>query len=293
MPSEAFDNLVSMFKAQRTGTVPPWPDLRTNFDMLGQMVPVAEGVEVQPTTLAGMKAERLSVPIAPKEKVILYLHGGGYCIGSVDSHRPIAAALAAASKVTVVLPEYRLAPEDPFPAAVDDALAAYRALLEEGFAANDIVVGGESAGGGLTVALMIALRDAGGPLPAGAFLISPWCDMNGLGDVSPEALDVDFLRPEQIAAFTEAYIPDGKIDALNSPATADLRGLPPLLIQGGEHEILVSQIRKLADKAKADGVDVTVDIASQMFHAWPLFAMLPEAQEATAEIASFVSARLS
>jgi epsilon-lactone hydrolase len=293
MPSPEFENLVQMFKAQRTDAAPTVPELRTAFDMLGQMMPVAEGVEIEQTELAGLPTDRLAVPGADEERVLLYLHGGGYCIGTRASHRPVASALAKASGLPVLLPEYRLAPEDPFPAAVDDARRAYEALLQT-YAPERIVVAGESAGGGLTAALIVNLRDEGRPLPAAVALLSPWCDLNGLGDVSDEALDIDFLRPEALTLFVDSYAPgDARTNPLASPGTADLTGLPPMLIQAGECEILLDMGRRIAAQAKDCGVDVTLEVEPGMFHAWHLFTVLPESADSIARIASFFRDRLN
>jgi acetyl esterase/lipase len=293
MPSAEFENLVQMFKAQRTDAEPTVPELRTAFDLLGQMMPVAEGVHVEETTLGGLPTDRLTVDGADTDRVLLYLHGGGYCIGTHESHRPVASALAKATGIPVLLPEYRLAPEAPFPAAVEDARAAYDELLET-FAPDRIVVAGESAGGGLTAALLVSLRDDGRPLPAAAALLSPWCDLNGLGDVSDEAMDLDFLRPEALTLFVDSYAPgDSRSHVLASPGTADLTGLPPLLVQAGECEILLDMGRRLASQAKDCGVDVTLEVEPGMFHAWHLFTVLPESADSVARVASFFRDRLT
>jgi epsilon-lactone hydrolase len=288
MASPEFENLVQMFKAQRTDASPTIPELRVGFDMLGQMMPVAEGVRIEETTLAGLATDRLATADADAERVLLYLHGGGYCIGTRASHRPTAAAFAKATGITVLLPEYRLAPEARFPAAVDDARAVYEALLET-YAAERIVLAGESAGGGLTAALLVNLRDDGRPLPAAAAVISPWCDLRSLGDVSDEALETDFLRPEALRVFTDNYAANEADRALPlcSPVAADLAGLPPLLVAAGGREILCDQDRRLAARATECGVDVTLDIEAEMFHAWTLFTVLPEAQATIAKIAAF------
>lgn len=292
MPSQEFENLVQMFRAQRTDAAPTIPDLRTGFDMLGQMMPTAEGVTIEEIRLGGLPADRLTTTDADTKRVLLYLHGGGYCIGTRASHRPIASALAKAIGIVVLLPEYRLAPEAPFPAAVNDARIAYEALTKD-VPPQRVAVAGESAGGGLTLALLISLRDAGLPLPAAAAVISPWCDLTGLGDVTQEQLDTDFLTPEVLEFFRDNYAkPDDCSQALCSPATADLTGLPPLLVQTGEREILLDQDRRLASQAKDCGVDVTLEVEPGMFHAWPLFTVLPEAQASTARLASFLRDRL-
>lgn len=293
MASPEFENLVGMFKAQRGGdqapAEPSIAELRTGFDMLGAMMPIADGVQIGETKLAELVTDRLATPDADADRVLLYLHGGGYCIGTRASHRPVAAALAKATGVTVLLPEYRLAPEAPFPAAVDDARAIYEALLET-YAPERIVIAGESAGGGLTAALLVNLRDDGRPMPAAAAVISPWCDLSALGDVSDEALETDFLRPEALSLFVDNYAPNtgDRSLPLCSPGTADLSGLPPLLVLAGGREILCDQDRRLAARAKECGVDVTLDVHPEMFHAWTLFTVLPEAQASIDQIAAFL-----
>ncbi len=289
MPSAEFENLVQMFQAQRTGDTPSIPELRTGFDMLGQMMPMADGVQIAETTLGGLATDRLATPDADDSRVLLYLHGGGYCIGTRASHRPIASALAKATGIGVLLPEYRLAPEAPFPAAVEDARAVYEELLTT-YAPERIVVAGESAGGGLTAALLVNLRDEARPLPAAAVVISPWCDLTALGDVSDVALATDFLTPDVLVVFAANYAASEGERALPlcSPGTADLAGLPPLLVLAGANEILCSQDERLAARAKECGVDVTLEVEPDMFHAWPLFTVLPEAQATIERIAAFV-----
>jgi epsilon-lactone hydrolase len=299
MPSEQFNNMVQMFKMQRNAA-PAGPinvvELRQGFEMLGQMMPAVEGVSITDIDVAGMPASRIEPEGASDDRVILYLHGGGYCIGSKNSHAPLVANLSKAAGVTAVLPEYRLGPEDPYPAAVDDAIAAYDWVLAQGYAPSKIAVAGESAGGGLTGALLVRLRDEGKALPSSATLISPWCDLTGLGEPTEAQLDTDFLRPEQIEFFTNSYAPvaEHRPDPTCSPGVADLTGLPPLLIQVGGKEILCGMGERMAARAKDAGVDVTLDVEPDMFHAWPLFAgALPESDEAIARIASFMKSRFS
>lgn len=251
-----------------------------------------------------IKVERVSVPVAPAEwlrppgamagRVVLYLHGGGYVIGSPRSHRHLAAAIAAAGQASALLLDYRLAPEHPYPAAVDDATAAYRWLLEQGVAPDHIVIGGDSAGGGLTVATLLALRDAGLPLPAGGACISPWVDLtfSGASYRTRAAVDPIVTRPG-IDEMARAYL--GATPArtpLASPLFADLRGLPPLLIHVGSDEVLLDDAVQLADRAKAAGVDTTLEVWDRMIHVWHWFLpMLDEAQRAVDGIGRFIRAR--
>ena len=251
-----------------------------------------------------VKVERVSAPVAPAEwlrppgaaagRVVLYLHGGGYVIGSPRSHRHLAAAVAAAGQASALLLDYRLAPEHPYPAAVDDATAAYRWLLDQGIAPGHIVIGGDSAGGGLTVATLLALREARLPLPAGGVCISPWVDLtfSGASYRTRAAVDPIVTRPG-IDKMARAYL--GATSArtpLASPLFADLRGLPPLLIHVGSDEVLLDDAVQLADRAKAAGVDATLEVWDRMVHVWHWFLpMLDEAQSAVDGIGRFIRTR--
>ena len=251
-----------------------------------------------------VKVERVSAPVAPAEwlrppgaaagRVVLYLHGGGYVIGSPRSHRHLAAAVAVAGQASALLLDYRLAPEHPYPAAVDDATAAYRWLLDQGIAPGHIVIGGDSAGGGLTVATLLALRDARLPLPAGGVCISPWVDLtfSGASYRTRAAIDPIVTRPG-IDEMARAYL--GATAArtpLASPLFADLRGLPPLLIHVGSDEVLLDDAVQLADRAKAAGVDATLEVWDRMVHVWHWFLpMLDEAQSAVDGIGRFIRTR--
>ena len=251
-----------------------------------------------------VKVERVSAPVAPAEwlrppgaaagRVVLYLHGGGYVIGSPRSHRHLAAAVAVAGQASALLLDYRLAPEHPYPAAVDDATAAYRWLLDQGIAPGHIVIGGDSAGGGLTMATLLALREARLPLPAGGVCISPWVDLtfSGASYRTRAAVDPIVTRPG-IDEMARAYLGATAARApLASPLFADLRGLPPLLIHVGSDEVLLDDAVQLADRAKAAGVDATLEVWDRMVHVWHWFLpMLDEAQSAVDGIGRFIRTR--
>ncbi len=251
-----------------------------------------------------IKVERVSAPVAPAEwlrppgaapgRVVLYLNGGGYVIGSPRSHRHLAAAIAAASEAAGLLLDYRLAPEHPFPAAVEDATAAYRWLLEQGVAPDRIVIGGDSAGGGLTVATLVALRDSAVPRPAGGVCISPWTDLTMSGATYRTRAQSDPIvsRPG-IDDLARAYLgATSPRTPLASPLFADLRDLPPLLIHVGSDEVLLDDAVELAARAKAAGVDATLEVWDRMIHVWHWFLpMLDEAQAAIDAIGRFVRTR--
>ena len=268
---------------------------RAQYERAERVFPTPPDVKVDIVMTPERPAEWLMPPGASMDTVVLYLHGGGYVIGSPRSHRHLAAAIARAAGTRALLLDYRLAPEHPFPAAVEDAVAAYQWLLREGIAAARIVLAGDSAGGGLTVATLLALRDRGLPRPAGGVCISPWVDLtnSAASYVSKAAVD-PMVTLENIALLTQAYIGTGDPkQPLVSPLYADLRGLPPLLVQVGSDEVLVDDAHALGVRARAAGVDVTVHEWPQMIHVWHWFlSMLDEAEQAIAEIAGFVRARV-
>ncbi|MGH9676801.1 MAG: alpha/beta hydrolase, partial [Candidatus Acidiferrum sp.] len=225
----------------------------------------------------------------PGDVALLYLHGGGYFGCSAETHRPITCSFAREG-FRVYAPDYRLAPEHPFPAAVEDALAAYRGLRELGFAGERIVVGGESAGGGLTLALLLALRDKGEELPAAAILFSPWTDLAATGDsIQNNSKRCAMFDGADIAPTARHYV--GNADPKNplvSPLYGDLRGLPPMVIHVGADEVLLDDSTRLAEKARAAGVAVELKIWPVVPHAWQLAPhKIPEARQSLREAAEF------
>jgi acetyl esterase/lipase len=239
-------------------------------------------------------------PVAPDHRAragcILYLHGGGYFAMSARTHRAVTTRLAAWSETRLFALDYRLAPEHPFPAALEDALAAWRALIAAGTPPSRIVVAGDSAGGGLAVALMVALRDAEDGLPAAAVLFSPWTDLAATGNSIVDNNEADPLFFGQWVAWAARhYLAEtGATNPLASPVYADLTGLPPLLIQVGDSEVLLDDSRRVADNAKRCGVVVTVQVWPGVPHAWQIFAsILPEARAALRDAGAFIRATLT
>ena len=270
-------------------------EARSLYDKAQYVFELPEGVGVQTTEVGGVPAE-IVTPSDGGAGTFLYLHGGGYAIGSPASHRHLIAALATACRTRAVALDYRRAPEDPFPAAVDDALAGYRGLLDAGTAPGSIVIGGDSAGGGLTAATLIAIREAGLARPAAGVCISPWADLtNEAPSYRTHAERDPLVFQEDIDRWGRAYL--GGADPrtpLASPLHADLSGLPPLLIQVGSEEVLLDDSRGLANRCEAAGVEVTLEVWEGMIHVWHWFGeYLDEAGEAVARIAGFVNARLS
>jgi acetyl esterase/lipase len=267
---------------------------RAQYERAEKFSPTPPDVKVEHVTAPAVPAEWLSAPGARSDAAVLYLHGGGYVIGSPRSHRHLAAAIGAAAQAPVLLPEYRLAPEHPFPAAVDDAVAAYRWLLGRALAPRRLVIAGDSAGGGLTVATLLALRDAGLPLPGGGVCISPWVDLTCGGESYTTRADADpIVKRQSVADMATAYLAgrDAKTP-LASPLFADLRGLPPLLIHVGDDEVLLDDAVRIAERARKAGVEATLEVSDKMVHVWHwFFPMLDEGQAAIDRIGEFVRAR--
>ena len=280
-------------------TLPPMreqsvEEARQMYDKARYVFALPDGVEVERDAVGGVPAE-IVTPAEHGAGVLLYLHGGGYAIGSPVSHRHLVAALAAASRTRAFALDYRRAPEHPFPAAVDDALAGYRGLLDTGTAPRSIVVGGDSAGGGLTVAALLAIRDAGLELPAAGVLISPWTDLtNESGSYRTRADRDPLVFKEDIDRWRDAYLAGADPRTpLASPLHADLSGLPPLLVQVGSEEVLLDDSRKLAERCEAAGVEATLEIEDGMIHVWHWFGeYLDEAGSAVRRIGEFVAGRL-
>jgi epsilon-lactone hydrolase len=251
---------------------------------------ISKEVHCQPAIINGIAAEWIICPTA-KESMILYLHGGAYALGSINSHREYLSRLALATQQKVLAINYRLAPEHPFPAALEDSLMAYRWLLSQGFDSSDIVIAGDSAGGGLTLATLVSLRDAGDPLPACAVCISPWVDLTLSGkSMHKKALVDPLLSSIILKIYSKHYAGDFETNnPLISPLFADLKGLPPLLIHVGTNEILLDEAIQISEKARLAGVNVTLETWEGMFHVFQIIPFLPETKTSFGHIAKFIS----
>jgi monoterpene epsilon-lactone hydrolase len=246
---------------------------RRDIDARGRQYRLAADITVEPVKANGVGAEWTATPEADRSKAIFYLHGGGYVIGSLDSHRHLAAEVGRAARARTLALEYRLAPEHPFPAAVEDAVAGYRFLLAGGVQPGGITIAGDSAGGGLVVAAMLAIRDAGLPQPACGWAISPWVDMEAIGDsMTSKAATDPTVQKAGILEMAMHYL--NGVDPrspLAAPIYADLKGLAPLLIQVGAAETLLDDAIRLAQVAGAADVAVDLQIWPEMVHVWHIY----------------------
>jgi epsilon-lactone hydrolase len=255
---------------------------------------IPENVRIEPVKVQDMVAEWIIADGAPAEKVIFYIHGGGFMSGSCLTHRGHVAKFVAGSGIKALLFEYRLAPEHPYPAAVDDCVAAYRWLLDQGYSPSNVVICGESAGGTLTLATLVALRDLGIPLPNAGVSMSPVTDLTCSAPSFTTNFKNDIAPFNSWIIWTRYYIADND-PALPwlSPQMADLSGLPPLLLIVGSHEIHLDDTVNFAKKAERQGTEVTLVVAEGMVHAFPLLSPLfPEAKQAMADICAYIRRRL-
>jgi len=271
-----------------------WAERRTRLDAIGAVPPAAD-IRLEAVDADGVPAEWSLAPGSDAAQVLMYLHGGGYCSGSIVSHRGMVTEVGRAAKVRTLAVGYRLAPEHPFPAALEDALAVYGFLLGHGIAAEKIAIGGDSAGGGLTLATLISLRDAGRPLPGCAWLVSPWVDLKMTGASITEKADVDpLIQKVYLEELASAYLagadPTGP---LVSPLNANLSGLPALLVQVGSDETLLDDAVRIVRKAAGADVAVSLEVWPHMIHAWHLWAAeLADARRAIASAGAFIHAHL-
>jgi acetyl esterase/lipase len=265
---------------------------RSRLEKLSRFITTPNGVSVSELSANGVQAALFDLADS-KPGIVLYLHRGAYAVGSVTSHRKFLARLAKACQMKVLAIDYRLAPEHPFPAALQDALAAYQWLFSRGYAPSNIVIAGDSAGGGLAIAALISLRDGKLPLPACAVCISPWVNLSGAEKKSNNKHD-PLLNPAILDLYARYYI--GQANASNpliSPVFADLEGLPPILIQAGTNEILLSQIEEFYEKARQASVEITLDRWQGMFHVFQIIPILPETKLSLKKIANFIRNKIS
>lgn len=288
------------FKLKRRATI----DWNTSVPKLRQKIEKSSGFlgkipakfELSPVRIDGLYAEWILPPETAKDKVILYFHGGAYATGSCLAHRPIVAKFVKGSGIGALVFDYRLAPEHPFPAALEDSVAAYHWLLAQGVLPSRIVFMGDSSGGGLCFATLLALKDKSIPLPAAAVALSPWTDLKNNGESWIRNAKVDTLswKNSQIV-FAKYYAKDSDPGLpLISPLYGDLHGLPPVLIYVGGDELLLDDSTRFAEKAKKAGVDVRLRIGQGLFHCYPACSPLfPEARQAMDEICAFIKTHIN
>jgi epsilon-lactone hydrolase len=273
-----------------------WPERRKRLDDVGSVWPVADDVTLSAVDVSGMQGEWSMVPGSDPSRVLMFFHGGGYCSGSILSHRRLVTEAGRAAGVRTLALGYRLAPEHPFLAAYDDALNAWRFLREQNISAGHIAIAGDSAGAGLTVALISQLRHADEELPGCAWLISPWTDLTLSGSTlaSKDAVD-PLMHRQYLNELADAYLPVGmdRKDPRVSPLYAGLSGFPPMLIQVGSAETLLDDATRVAAAAGAADVRLTLEIWPNMIHAWPLWnAGLEPGRRALANAGAFIREHL-
>lgn len=297
MSSDELKTVNELLRAGRAVAPPAsWEERRAGMEAALAAFPRADGVMLQPFRINNIDAEWQARRDVREDAVLLYLHGGGYAAGSIATHRPLTTEIAAGFNGRVLSLGYRLAPEHPCPAAIEDALAAYRWLVDDqGIPASNIVIAGDSAGGGLTIATLVAIRDAGLSAPAGGWCLSPWVDLTvSSGTMTSKADDDLMITADALNAYAAAYAPGGDVkDPRATVLNASLRGLPPLLIQVGTAERLLDDAVALAGKAGAEDVAVTLETWPGQPHVFHIFAaMLGEARAAIAGATNWANARI-
>ncbi len=268
---------------------------RTLLENSAKVFKVDPGTRISPVSVDHVPGAWITPDKTSSNHVILYLHGGGFMGGSINTHKDLGARIAAAAGVRLLMPEYRLAPEHPFPAGLTDAVTAYTWLLDHHVSPEHLVVAGDSAGGGLAMSLLLKLKQENIPLPRAAVLISPWADLACTGDSHQLNLGKDPMLNSKLLVSTAAHYADKAqlSHPLVSPIHGDLSGLCPLLIQVGSWEVLLNDSVTLAARAKEAGVEVTLEIWDEMFHVWHYFARyMDQARDAIDGIGEWISARL-
>jgi epsilon-lactone hydrolase len=273
-----------------------WGERRQRLDEVGSIWSAATDVKLEPVDLGGVPGEWSSVAGSDASRVLMFFHGGGYCSGSIRSHRRLVTEAGRSAGIRTLAVGFRLAPEHPFPAAIEDAVTAWQFLRQQGIAARHIAIGGDSAGGGLTLVLNNRLRDADEELPGCVWLVSPWTDLTMSGSTLITKDNVDpIIHKGYLGELADAYVPLGidRKDPRVSPLYADLKGLPPILVQVGSAETLLADATRFAAAAGAADVSVTLEIWPHMIHAWPMWnADLKPGRSALAHAGAFMRAHL-
>ena len=296
MASPELAQLVARLRATKISGAQPIEEMRVSWDKFATAFPPAPDLSFASVNAGGVPSEWVSAPGADESRIVLYLHGGGYCIGNLASCRNFAGRASRAAGARVLSVGYRLAPENPCPAALQDALASYRWLLDQGIPSTRIALLGDSAGGGLALATAVSLRDANDPLPAAIVAVGPITDQSKESPSMKERAHLDpIVTYEGSLTNARRYVGQhGDLkNSLASPLYAALEGLPRMLILVGTHECLFDDSTRFASKAKAAGVRVELDIWEDMIHDWPLFAdVLPEGREAIEKMGRYIRAAI-
>jgi epsilon-lactone hydrolase len=293
VPSEQYTAVVKLLFERDTSHM-SIQERRDAYEEGARAVPAPADITFTDVDAGGVPSEWSIAPGATDERVVLYLHGGAYCICSPRTHRRLTGELSRHSRAQVLVPDYALAPERPFPAAIEDAFAAYRWLLDRGTDPKHLAVAGDSAGGGLTMALLLTLRDASVPMPACAVAISPWADLELIGESATTNAGKDpLITVPTLKEEADLYLDGQDVrNPLASPIYAEMRGLPPLFIHVGDQEVLLDDSTRLYDRAKRDGVDVTLEIEEDMVHVWHAFAtLMPEGDAGVRRVADYIVER--
>ncbi len=297
MPSREHDDVVTMLRSASGSsftTAPSVEEARAQLDFTGTMFAVPEDVAVEAGEIAGRRVEWYTPPTPLADRTLIYFHGGGYFAGSIDSHRSLVARMARALNIRAVSVDYRLAPEFPFPAGLDDAVAVLGELVAHGASPDGLIVGGDSAGGGLATALLMRQRDDEGHRPAGAILISPWLDLTGTSEAMQTVGKKDpMLDPDGLRMAGAAYAGDHLRSPLASPLFGDPQDLPPILVFAGTLDILVDDTRSFVTAAQGANVDIESHVEDGLMHVWPFVDGLPETAVALEQMASWYERHFS
>lgn len=288
--------IVKYWMSPKFNATSPVQKQRIALESFAKLSLLPRKTRIEHLSVGSLKAEWISVGNTFEDCAILYLHGGAYNIGSLNTHRELAARISKASNASALLVDYRLAPEHAHPAAVDDVVMAYHWLTNNGYAPENIAIAGDSSGGGLAVASLVSLRDLGAQLPAAVVCISPWTDLAMTGESLKTKIDADpFITPAWLQSMARHYVADSDSRTpLISPIYADLHALPPMFVQVGSDEILLSDSTRLAERARDAGVDTTLDICQGMWHVWHFFAgKVPESNHAVNDAGRFIRKNLS
>jgi len=293
MVSKEMKRLIKMLKRMsEIATKKRLEDYRNAADQMVAIGEISEDTTIEEIKVNEISSVWITAPEVAKDQVILYLHGGGYVGGSINNYKEFGARISRASDSRVLLIDYRLAPENPYPAALEDAIVAYKWLIDnEGINPKKIIIGGDSAGGGLTAVTLLKLRDLNITLPSAAVLLSPWTDLDVTGDSIRRNRRKDpIIDASETFFMADLYI--GNNDPKNpyiSPLYGDLKGVPPLFIQVGSHEIILDDSLRFAEVAKSAGVEITLDVWEEMFHGFQLLAAwAPEGEQAIEKMGEFI-----